>query len=51
MLIAVFPLLVAVIGLVLYFTTEKAKEPGRIMFAVGLLVLTWLLAGHTVALR
>jgi len=32
-------------------TTEKAKEPGRIMFAVGLLVLTWLLAGHTVALR
>lgn len=52
MLIAYVPLLVAVIGLLLYILASNAKvqELGRLMFFAGILVLALSLAGKTVHL-
>jgi hypothetical protein len=57
MIVVVFPLLVALVGAVLYFTasTEKPRgakyqEVGRIMFFAGLLVVLWHLGRETVKL-
>lgn len=48
MLIAIWPLIIAIVGLVLYLATDgKASEAGRLAFFSGLLVTTYLLAGHT----
>lgn len=50
MLVAIFPLLLALLGLVLWLATTNNKlcEIGKICFAVGLLVLTIVLADYTV---
>ncbi len=50
MLIAIWPVLLAVIGLLVWFLSANSKvsEAGKIMFFCGLLVLTWVLARHTV---
>jgi Na+/phosphate symporter len=52
MLISWVVLLIALVGLVLYLvpTNPGAKEIGRLMFACGLLVLCFALAGKTVRL-
>lgn len=52
MVIIVWPLLVLVVGLFVYFAIEKPqwKEVGRIMFFVGLLWTVYLLTGHQFAL-
>jgi Na+/phosphate symporter len=44
------PILILVIGLVLYFiaSNPKVTEVGKIMFFCGLFVTTWQLAGRTV---
>jgi hypothetical protein len=48
MLITIAPLLLAIIGLLIYVLASNAKtvEIGRIMFACGLLVSTWYLGSH-----
>ncbi len=50
MLIAVIPLLVAIIGLLLYLLAANAKvaEVGRLMFACGLLALMFASAREAV---
>ncbi len=50
MLVAILPFLICVVGLIVYLIASKpeAKELGRIAFACGLLVLTYVLAGYTV---
>jgi Na+/phosphate symporter len=52
MLVSWVVLLIALVGLVLYLvpTNPGAKEIGRLMFACGLLVLCFALAGKTVRL-
>ena len=52
MLIAIVPMLVMIAGLVLYLVATRAevKECGRLAFGCGLLVLVWILGGHTVRL-
>jgi hypothetical protein len=42
-MIAYLPLVLAVVGLVLYFATDgKPSEVGRLAFAVGLAILVWM---------
>lgn len=50
LIITVIPLLVAIIGLLIYAlaANPKVAECGRLMFACGTLVTLWSLAGHTV---
>jgi Na+/phosphate symporter len=52
MLIAIWPLIICVAGLILYFAASNAKptEVGRIMFAVGLFWLVFKLVGKTLSL-
>lgn len=48
MLIAIAPLLIAVVGLLIYVLAANAKtvEIGRILFFCGTLVSTWVVAAH-----
>ncbi len=50
--IAIIPAVFAIVGLLAYMLAgnPKAAELGRITFACGLLVLTYVLAGHVVRL-
>jgi len=50
MLVAIIPLLVAIIGLVIYAMASNAKagECGRLMFGAGLLVCLFLASHQTV---
>ncbi len=51
MLIAIFPLLIAVLGLLMWaLATSNAKvaEAGKILFFCGALITTWILAQHTI---
>lgn len=50
MIIAVVPLLVALIGALTFALSSNGnvKEMGRIAFAVGLLILIWSMAGKIV---
>lgn len=52
MAITIFPILIAVIGILLYFVSAngKVQEVGRIMFFCGLLVLTFVLSREIVRL-
>jgi len=52
MLIAIIPLIVLLLGALVYAlaSNPKAAEMGRIAFLCGLFVLTWVLAGKTVRL-
>lgn len=52
MAIAIFPVIIAVIGILLYFVSAngKVQEVGRLMFFCGLLVLTFGLARDVVKL-
>ena len=52
MLVVLIPALILVIGLLLYALASngKVQEIGRIMFACGMLVTTWVLATRTVTL-
>lgn len=52
MLIAIVPLVVAIIGLLVYALSANPKvaELGRLAFACGLLVTLFAMAGHTVRL-
>lgn len=52
MAIAIFPVIIAVIGILLYFVSAngKVQEVGKIMFFCGLLVLTFVLAHGVVKL-
>ncbi len=52
MLIAVAPLIVMLVGLLIYALADNAKTPklveiGRILFFVGALVLVWTLGAKT----
>lgn len=52
-MIAIFPLVVLIVGLLIYFAAAanpKLAEVGRLMFACGLLVLCFSLAGKTLRL-
>ena len=45
-----WPLALLVIGLLLwFFTNNKPSEAGRIAFAVGLFVFTWVLAHGSIS--
>ncbi len=50
MAIAIFPIIVAILGILLWFISAngKVQEVGRIMFFCGLLVLCFVLARETV---
>lgn len=48
MVIAIAPFIIALVGLLLWLLTAKASEVGRIMFACGMLVLTYVLSKDTV---
>ncbi len=49
MLIAIVPVLAALLGLLLWgFAPGDAKTAGKILFAAGTLVTVYVLAGHTV---
>jgi len=52
MLVAYLPLLVAIIGLLVYVLASNAKavEIGRLLFFAGILVTVLTLQGHTVRL-
>lgn len=52
MLISLFAIIVAVVGLLLYVlaSNPKLSEIGRIMFFCGALVTTWALGGRGVRL-
>lgn len=52
MLIAIWPLVICIAGLILYLAATNAKpvEIGRIMFFVGLLWLVYGLVGKTLHL-
>lgn len=50
MLVAIIPLIVALVGLLMYVlggANAKVVELGRLMFACGVLVSVWLTASHT----
>lgn len=57
MSITVFPVVVLVVGILLWAVSIRSANPGiapeagRLMFACGLLALCFALAGHTVSLR
>lgn len=50
MVLAIFPLVLAVIGALVYALSSNAKaaEIGRITFAAGIFALAFALAAHTV---
>ena len=50
MVIAIIPVLVLIIGLLMYFASAnpKVQETGRIMFFCGLLVVLFLVGNTTV---
>lgn len=50
MLIAIIPLLIALVGVLMYAlcTNPKLQEIGRILFFCGMFVITWVLAKATV---
>jgi Na+/phosphate symporter len=50
MIIAIFPLVLVILGALLYAvaSNEKVKELGRLTFACGLLALAFALAQHVV---
>lgn len=52
MLVILIPLLVAVVGLLMYALAGSAKvaEAGRLMFGCGVLVTLFALQGHAVRL-
>ena len=52
MFLAIIPILVLVIGLLLYAlaTNGKVAEMGRIMFFCGMIVVTYALSSHLVVL-
>lgn len=52
MLIAIVPLIVMIIGLLLYAlaSNPKVAECGRLLFFCGAFVLTWRLGGETLRL-
>ncbi len=52
MAIAIFPIIVAVIGILLWFVSGngKVQEVGRLMFFCGLLVLCFVLSREVVRL-
>lgn len=52
MAIAIFPVILLVIGILLYFVSAngKVQEVGRLMFFAGLLVLTFVLSREVVRL-
>jgi Na+/phosphate symporter len=52
MLIAIIPLLILVVGLLMYAlaANPKVQEAGRIMFFCGMLVITFVLAKQTLSL-
>jgi hypothetical protein len=51
-MIAIVPLLILIVGLLLYVLASNAKvaEIGRITFACGMLVTTYVTAAHVVRL-
>ena len=48
MLIAVWPIITAIIGILLYFvaTHPKVQEVGRVLFFIGMFWLVYSLVGH-----
>ncbi len=52
MAIAIFPVILLMIGVLMYFLSSnpKVQEVGRIMFACGLLVLTFVLSREVIRL-
>lgn len=50
MIIVIFPLLICIVGLLMYVlaSNPKVQEIGRIMFFTGLLVALWHAGGFTV---
>jgi hypothetical protein len=54
MLIIVLPLIVCLVGLVMWGWRTPSPKPwaeiGKIMFAVGLFITVWFAAGHVVKL-
>ncbi len=52
MAIAVFPIIILIVGVLLYFISAngKVQEVGRIMFFCGLLVLCFVLSKEVVRL-
>lgn len=52
MAIAIFPVIILIIGVLLYFVSAngKVQEVGRLMFFCGLLVLTMVLSREVVRL-
>lgn len=51
-MIAIVPLLVAIVGILVYALSSNAKlaEVGRAMMWCGILVTVWVMAGRTVKL-
>jgi Na+/phosphate symporter len=51
-MIAIVPVLAILLGAITYFaaTNPKTAELGRLTFGAGVLVLVYLLSGHTVRL-
>jgi hypothetical protein len=49
MLLAIYPLAIAIAGLLVWLlaTNPKASEAGRLLFFSGAFVLTWTLANQT----
>jgi hypothetical protein len=49
MLIAIFPLVILIVGLLLWVlaSNPKVSEAGRLLFFCGAFVLTWKLGGET----
>lgn len=52
MVIAIIPLIIAVIGLLMYAlaANPKVQEAGRLVFFAGIFVLTWVFAKQTVSI-
>lgn len=50
MIIAVYPLVITIVGLLLWLLTSKASEIGRIMFIIGFFWLVYTLTGKTLRL-
>lgn len=49
MIVAIAPAVVLIVGLLMWFVSAnpKVSEAGRLMFFVGLFVLTWMAANET----
>jgi Na+/phosphate symporter len=50
MLIAIWPVLILIIGLLMWVLSSnpKVSEAGKIIFFCGMLITTWVLAKHVV---